>query len=129
VSVRWLVIYLTAGGIVAAILAAVDGVRGLAGCAAAWLICFVPLVFPWRRRVAAAASGPRIGRGWDLLHTGDILFRLGWTLAAGAGLYHRYGDDLGVGFWIALLVFYQVMLALRTGQSAHHGDRATHAPG
>jgi hypothetical protein len=65
------------------------------------------------------------------------LFRLGWTLAAGAGLYHRWGDQLGVGFWIGLLVFYQVMLALRTAGlvrrgaagPADYGDRPTDASG
>jgi hypothetical protein len=128
VSGRGLAIYLTTGCALAAILAAADGVRGVTGAGAAWLVCLVPLVVPWRRRVADRPSGPRIGGGWGLLHSGDILFRLGWTLAAGAGLYHRFGDHLGVGFWIALLVFYQLMLALRTTRRpVDHGDRATDA--
>jgi hypothetical protein len=89
------------------------------------------LVFPaWSRRVADRAAGPRIGGGWGLLHTGDILFRLAWTLGAGAGLYRRWGPGLGVGFWLALLVLYQVMLALRTAALVRRpGDRATDAPG
>jgi hypothetical protein len=130
VTLRGLLLYLAAGVALAPVVALADGSRGLTGCAAAWLVCLVPLAMPWRSRVAARPTNPRIGGGWGLLHSRDILFRLGWTLAAGAGLYHRYGDDLGVGFWIALLVFYQVMLALRTFcRLADHGDRATHASG
>src|SRR5438874_7773654 len=110
---RALVAYLAAGVALAIALAVADGWRGMYGCGAAWVVCLVPLAFPRRpRRVAVGAGGPRIGGGWRLLHARDILLRMAWTLAAGAGLYHRFGDDLGVGFWVALLVFYQVMLAL-----------------
>ncbi len=130
---RALAWYAGAGAALAAVLAAADGFRGLCGCGVAWLVCLVPLVFPaWSRRVAGRAAGPRIGGGWGMLHTGDILFRLAWTLGAGAGLYRRWGAALGAGFWVALLVLYQVMLALRTAglvRAAHSGDRATDAPG
>lgn len=128
---RWLAVYVVVGVVMAAVLAAADGSRGLRGCGAAWAVCGVPLVFPWRsRRVAAAATDPKIGGGRGTLHIGDMLFRLAWTLGAGAGLYHRFGDDLGVGFWVALLVFYQVILAVRTaGAVAPRGDRTTDAPG
>jgi hypothetical protein len=128
---RGLAAYAAAGAVVAVVLAAADGWRGLRGCGAAWLVCLVPLVFPWRsRRVAAATTGSKIGGGWRTLHVGDMLFRLGWTLSAGAGLYHRFGDDLGVGFWVALLVFYQTVLAARTaGRLADPGEPTTNAPG
>jgi len=64
-----------------------------------------------------------------LLQTGRMLFRLTWVLGAGAVLYRRFGDRLGVGFWIALVVFYQVMLALSVlgslGRTAPAGGPAT----
>jgi hypothetical protein len=128
---RWLAVYAAVGAAMAAVLAAADGSRGFRGTGAAWAVCLVPLVFPWRsRRVADATTASKIGGGWGTLHVGEMLFRLGWTLGAGAGLYHRFGDDLGVGFWIALLVFYQTVLAARTaGRLAHDGEPTTDAPG
>jgi hypothetical protein len=112
---RSLVLYLAAGLAVAALLAAADGARGLrAGCAA-WVICVVPLL---RReppvRVAEPAAAPRISRDRrDVLIRGwGALFRLGWVLAGATLLYAAAGDRLGIGFWVAVVVFYQTALAL-----------------
>jgi hypothetical protein len=138
-----LAIYLAAGVAIVGVLGAVDGERGLRGGSAAWVICLVPLFFnPLSRRVAAGAPGPRIGGRWGLLQANAMLFRFAWALGGGAVVYARIGPRLGVGFWIALIVFYEVMLALTvaglinrhppgapTGPPGYDGDRATHAPG
>jgi hypothetical protein len=132
---RALAWYLGLGALLALILGAIDGFRGLAGAGAAWLVCLPPLILPLRAwRVAASRYDPKIGGGWIRLRVGDILLRIAWTLGAGAGLYLRFGADLGVGFWVALLIDYQVTLALRTAgvlniSIADPGDRATDAPG
>jgi hypothetical protein len=135
--------YLAAGVLVAVPLALADGARGLRGGAAAWVLCGALLfVRPAARRVANRAAGPKIGGRWGPLHMSAMLFRLAWALGGGAVLYARIGDRLGVGFWIALIVFYQVMLALSVagmfrrnvrgapaGHPASDGDPSTHAPG
>jgi hypothetical protein len=139
---RVLALYLAAGAVVTALLATADGERGLRAGAVAWAVCLVPLLRWPPRRVAAAGRGPRIAGKWGLLQTGAMLFRLAWVLGAGAVLYGYAGDRLGGGFWIALLVFYQVMLALSVvrllrrgapgapaGRPASHEDWTSDAPG
>ncbi len=117
-TARGVLAYLLAGGGVAPIVAAADGERGLWGAAAAWLVCLVPLLrWPHRSRVAGAESGRRIGGKWELLQTGAMLFRLTWVLGVGALLYQGLGESLGVGFWIALIVFYQIVLAMSVVRS------------
>jgi len=139
---RSLTIYVAVGVLATAVLAAVDGWRGLTGGATAWAVCLVPLVRWPHRRVAADAASPRIAGKWGLLQTGSMLLRLAWVLGVGAVLYQRLGDRLGAGFWIALIVFYQVMLALSVvgllrrpdpgaapGRPALDGDSSSDAPG
>ena len=139
---RSLALYLAAGAVVTAVLTAIDGERGLRAGAVAWAVCLVPLLRWPPRRVAVGAAGPRIVGKWGLLQSGALLFRLAWVLGTGAVLYGHFGDRLGAGFWIALIVFYQVMLTLAVvrqlrsaapvapaGRPASHEDWTSDAPG
>jgi hypothetical protein len=133
---RMLAGYLAAGAALAMLLVVADGERGLRAAAAAWVICLVPLLRWPHRRVAAADPGTRTADKWGLLQTGTMLFRLAWVLGAGAVLYHVRGDRLGVGFWVALIALYQVMLALSVvrllrpaGRPANDGDPSSDVPG
>ena len=136
---RTLTVYLALGAVVIAVVAAVDGERGLRGGAVAWVVCLVPLLRWPHRRVAAGQAGRRIGGKWGLIQSGAMLFRLAWVLGVGAVIYVRFGDRLGVGFWIAVVILYQGMLALsvlgalrRTapaGRPATDGNDSSDAPG
>ena len=120
-------LYLTAGAAVLAALAAIAAERGLRAGAVAWVVCLVPLVRWPHRWVADDVAGPRIAGKWGLLQVGRMLFRLTWVLAVGAVLYQNFSDRLGLGFWVALIVDYQVMLALSVAgafRDAAHGPQA-----
>lgn len=110
---RTLTIYFGTGATIAIILTLFDGRRGFCGGVAAWSVCLVPLVrWPFRRRVAVSAAGPRIAGTLELIQARMMVFRLIWVLGVGAVLYQYLDDSLGIGFWIALVVLYQVMLWL-----------------
>jgi hypothetical protein len=135
---RSLMIYLAAGALVTAVLGAADGLRGLFAGATAGVVCLVPLLRWPHRRVAADVAGPRIAGKWGVLQSRSMLFRLTWVLGVGALLYQGLGERLGAGFWIALIVDYQVMLALSvvrllralpSGRPALNGDPAPDVPG
>jgi hypothetical protein len=129
--------YGLANGILAGMAGGVDSWRGVTGAAAAGILCLVPLVvFIVRRRVAGSAltAKLRANRGLNLLPDG-LVFRLGFVLGAAFIAYAVARERLGVGFWISVLVLYQVALGLTValalpqprpmplaGQSAAVGD-------
>jgi len=110
-AVAW---YFTACGIVTAAAGLFDSWRGITGAAAASLLCFVPLAWAVvRRRVAGPADVAKLRakRGLDLLLEG-LIFRLGFVLIGAFVAYSAAHDQLGVGFWISVLILYQVALGL-----------------
>lgn len=108
------------------LLATFDGSRGLWGAAAASAICAAPLAVALHTsRVADTASDPRISAyRWLTTHVRRMMFRLGWCLAAGCAAYLAARPRLGVSYWLALLVLYQVGLVLGVTANAPGQPRA-----
>src|SRR5262245_16170218 len=90
----------------------IDGSRGLLATAAAWSLCLATFLrVPLRPRVAAIPVSPKISREQRVM-IGALPIRMLIVFGAAAGLYRWIGERLGAGFWIALLVFYPIGLAL-----------------
>jgi len=102
-----------AAGILGVILGiALDGPRGLQATALAWLICLIGFLRPPRNpRVAAIPLGSKISRERRVLW-GAMPLRMLLVLTTAAVLYRQLDDRLGVGFWIALVVFYPLVLLI-----------------
>lgn len=113
---RWR-LYAFAGFAVASVAFLLDGRRGMIGTLAAWLLCSVPMVI---ERVAFKAGLRKnsINHGLIAFPTG-MFFRMVWILGGAAVIYHRFGSNVGLGFWLAVLVFYQVALIIQTGEKLH----------
>jgi hypothetical protein len=104
--------YIVAGVIGGMVGIGLEGQRGLSGTAVAWVLCLVTFVRPPSRpRVAGIPVGSRISRD-RRLWLGAMPIRMLIVLAAAALVYGRLGDRIGIGFWLALLVFYPIGLAL-----------------
>jgi hypothetical protein len=107
-----LALYIAAGIVGLFVGTGLDGSRGMQATAVAWTLCLATLIRPpMRPRVAAIPVSPRITREQRVM-LGALPIRLVIVFVAAAVVYRLVGERLGAGFWIALLVFYPVGLAL-----------------
>ena len=105
-------VYPLVGIVTAAVIGVADGTRGLIGTSVAWALCAMPIVV---ERVALARRVRKTSKNRGLVVVPRGLFlRLAWTLGGAALLWRQAGGWLGLGFWPALLVFYQAGLLVRT---------------
>jgi hypothetical protein len=90
--------------------------RGAIGVAIGWLICGIPIGWnAFRRWVAKNTGDSKMMAKQGLpVSAREILTRMAWVLGASFVLYWHYGPELGIGFWLAVLVYYQIALALQT---------------
>lgn len=121
--------YGLACGVVITAAAAFDGFRGMIGSAAAAAICLAPLVVAAvRARLAGRSPAAKLAsiRGINLL-PGGMVFRLGFVLGGAFIAYTLAKDWLGVGFWVAVLVLYQVGLGLIVAVTVLPSNESGHA--
>ncbi len=105
-------VYLFVGVVTIAIIGMIDGTRGLTGTSAAWVLCGVPIVVE-RVAISRRVNKTSLNRRLVVVPRG-LFLRLMWTLGGAALLWRLAGDLLGLGFWPAVLVFYQASLLVRT---------------
>jgi hypothetical protein len=97
--------------------AAIDGRRGAGAAALGWAIAAIAFVRPpLKPRVAEVSVATRITPGRTLMLAAMPLRMLAVLAAAGV-VFSRWGDHLGVGFWLAVLAFYLLALALATART------------
>ena len=100
------------GWIPIAVLAAlIGGLEQVPETFVAWLICLVPglLLLAWaepRRGGGAGIAMPLMVRGF--------LYRMVLTLAGSLGYWYWTGQQVSVAFWIWMIVFYLLTLAIET---------------
>jgi hypothetical protein len=108
-ALAWYIVAGIAGGVIGL---GVDGHRGLLATAVAWVLCLATFMRqPSRPRVAEIPMGSKISRD-RRLWLGAMPIRMLIVLVAAAAVYSWLGDRIGVGFWLALLVFYPIGLAI-----------------
>lgn len=105
-------IYLLLGMIASAIAWLACSEREFMGIIIAWFICCIPIITERLARKAGVRK-KSANRGKIAFPTG-MLPRLAWTLLAASVAFYLLDGQLGLPFWIAIVVYYQAALAVRT---------------
>jgi hypothetical protein len=106
-----LALYVAAGIVGGLIGVGIGGHHGFLATAVAWILCLLTFMRPpLRPRVAEIPMSSKISRD-RRLWLGAMPIRMLLVLTVATAVYVWAGNRIGVGFWLALLVFYPIGLA------------------
>jgi hypothetical protein len=108
------IVYPAVGLIVIILAYLVNGVNGAISFFVAWLVCGVALVLDTfsalvAERLAGSKISPTIDT-WGIPR--GMTYRMALVLCGATIVYLAASESLGAGYWIAIIVFYQVALAV-----------------
>ena len=123
--------YPVAGVIAIAVLSSINGRAGAFEAVVAWCVCGVALLIDVAMAlVADRATGSKITPAHGLIGiTRGMVYRLVLVLGCAFLAYRIATGRLGVGYWLAVVVLYQVALTIVVlRMAARLGHRRSKAP-